>query len=176
MICVSIAESTAEACLKALKGLRFAEIRIDKIRGVSCDDVRAIFSGRCRLIATCRPGRIGDRKRLALLESAIWAGAAFVDIEHDATPALKASLTKTARAASCRVLISFHDFERTPPAPALERIIRHGLNAGADAVKIACRVRTPSDNARLLGLLDGDGRSSSSGWAPGARSPASSRR
>lgn len=155
MICVSIAEPTPEACIRAMKGLRFAEIRIDKIEGVKGDDIRRIFSRRLRLIATCRPGKIGDRKKLALLESAARAGAAFVDIEHNWKPSLKAALMKTARAAACRVLISFHDFEKTPPAPTLERIIRNGLEEGADVVKIACRVRSSSDNARLLGLLDG---------------------
>jgi 3-dehydroquinate dehydratase-1 len=155
MICVSIAEPTPEACLRAMKGLRFAEIRIDKIEGVKGDDIRRIFSRRVRLIATCRPGKIGDRKKLALLSAAVRAGAAFVDIEHDWNPSLKAVLIKTARAASCRVLMSFHDFERTPAAPALERIIRNGRAEGADVVKIACRVRSSSDNTRLLGLLDG---------------------
>lgn len=155
MICVSIAEPTLEACRRAMKGLPFAEIRIDRIDGVKGEDVRRIFSRPLRLIATCRPGKIGDRKKLALLKTAVRAGAAFVDIEHDWNPSLKATLRKTARAASCRVLVSFHDFEKTPPAPALERIIRNGLEEGADVVKIACRVRSSSDNARLLGLLDG---------------------
>jgi len=155
MICVSIAESTPGACLRALQGLDFAEIRIDKIDRVTCDDIRRIFSRRLRLIATCRPGKIGDRKKLALLKSAVRAGAEYVDIEHDADRALKSALMKTARVASCKVLMSYHDFEKTPPADVLERIIRKGFGEGADAVKIACRVRSASDNARLLGLLDG---------------------
>jgi len=155
MICVSIVEASPAACLRALKGLDFAEIRIDKIRGVEGDDIRRIFSQPVRLIATCRPGGICDRKKFGLLAAAVRAGAAYVDIEHDWTPSLKAALMAAAQAASCRILISFHDFEKTPPAPALERIIRNGFKAGADVVKIACRVRASSDNARLLGLLDG---------------------
>ena len=155
MICVSIAESTTEACLRALAGLDFAEIRIDALRAPSRADIRRIFSRRLRLIATCRPGRIADRERLALLGEAVRAGAAFVDVEHDADRALKAALMKAARASSCKVLMSYHDFEKTPARPALERIIEKGFREGADAVKIACRVRSAADNARLLGLLDG---------------------
>jgi 3-dehydroquinate dehydratase I len=154
MICVSIAESTSEACLRALAGLDFAEVRIDALQAPSRADIRRIFSRRLRLIATCRPGKIADRERLALLGEAVLAGAAFVDVEHDAARALKAALMKTARAADGKVLISYHDFEKTPARPVLERIIGKSFREGADAVKIACRVLSAADNARLLGLLD----------------------
>jgi len=155
MICVSIAESTPGACLRALKGLDFAEIRIDAFDAVGRDDIRRIFSRRTRLIAACRPGKFDDRKKLDLLRAAVRAGAAYLDIEHDLKPPLKTALMKTAWAASSKVLMSFHDFEKTPSAPALERIIGSCFREGADAVKIACRVRSAFENARLLGLLDG---------------------
>ena len=154
MICVSIAESTPEGCLRAMKGIGFAEIRIDKIAGVMGEDIRRIFSRPARLIATCRQGRIGDQKKFALLKAAVHAGAAFVDIELGWKESLGAALIETARSARCAVLISHHDFQKTPSRPALERIIRKSFEAGADVVKIACRVRSPADNARLLGLLD----------------------
>jgi 3-dehydroquinate dehydratase-1 len=155
MIYVSIAESTPERCLRAMNGVEFAEIRIDKIAGVIPGDVRKIFSRPGRLIATCRQGRIGDRKKFDLLTAAVHAGAAYVDIELGWDRALASALMETARSVRCRILVSHHDFERTPSRPALEGIIRRGFAAGGDAVKIACRVRRPADNARLLGLLDG---------------------
>jgi 3-dehydroquinate dehydratase I len=155
MICVSIAESTPAACLRALKGLDFAEVRIDAFDDVENADIRKIFSRPARLIATCRPGRFDDRTKLAFLETAVRAGASDVDIEHDFAPPLRARLIRTARAASVKVLMSFHDAAKTPPEPALERTIEKCLREGADAVKIACRVRVPADTARLLGLLDG---------------------
>jgi len=155
MICISLAESTPAACLRALQGLDFAEVRIDAFDDVDEADLRMIFSRKARLIATCRPGKFDDRKKLGLLGAAVQAGAAYVDIEHDWKPSLKTALMITARAASALVLMSFHDPAKTPPTAALERIIGNCLREGADAVKIACRVRSSADNARLLGLLDG---------------------
>ena len=43
MICVSLAEPTPERCLAALKGVSFAEIRLDRMR-TDEDGVVRIFS------------------------------------------------------------------------------------------------------------------------------------
>ena len=156
MICVSLAEPTPETCLSALAGIPFAEIRIDRMR-TDENGVRRVFSSHPRLIATCRPGRFSDPRRLALLRAAVAVGAAYVDIEVEAAAAYKRTLVREARGAGCRVIISHHDLEKTPPRREIEGVIRRCFASGADIAKIACRVRSPKDNARLLGLLD-DGR------------------
>lgn len=155
MICVSLAEPTPERCLAALKGLPFAEIRIDRMRADE-EGVRRIFSSHPNLIATCRPGRFSDARRLALLRAAVSAGAAFVDIEVGARASYKRTLLLEARRARCRVMVSHHDLEGTPPREDLEDLVDRCFTSGADIAKIACRVRSSKDNARLLGLLDDD--------------------
>ena len=154
MICVSIAERDLEQCLRAVKGIEFAEIRIDRIARPNVEVIRRIFSGPARFIATCRPGSIGDQKKFTLLRAAVSAGACFVDIELEWQDNLRAALIGIARAAGCKVIISHHDFEKTPGRADLDRTLRKCFEAGADIAKIACRVRRIKDNARLLGLLD----------------------
>lgn len=153
MICVSLAEPTAGACLRALEGVELAEIRLDKMR-IGPAGVRTIFSRHPRLIATCRPGALPEAKRRRLLFAAVEAGAAFVDIEIEADPRFRERLTAAARARNCRVILSHHDFRRTPPRAELEAAVDRAFASGADIAKIACRVRERRDNARLLGLLD----------------------
>lgn len=153
MICVSLAEPTPERCLAALKGLPFAEIRLDRMRTDEAGAAR-IFSGHPGLIATCRPGRFAEARRLALLRAAIAAGAAYVDIEVEAGASFKQTLVREARSAGCGLIVSYHDFNGTPPRKALEAIVDGCFASGADIAKIACRVRSLRDNARLLGLLD----------------------
>ncbi len=46
-----------------------------------------------------------------------------------------------------KVLLSIHDFRRTPPTPKLVRLPERG---GADAIKIAAVAQTIADSARLL--------------------------
>lgn len=153
MICVSLAEPTVSACLRALEGLKLAEIRLDRMR-LGVRGVQRIFSSPVRLIATCRPGRMPEAKRRRLLLAAIGAGAAFVDVELESAVETRRMIIRQAGEANCRVIVSYHDFERTPSRSRLEEIVARGFAAGADIVKIACLVRGPRDNARLLGLLD----------------------
>jgi 3-dehydroquinate dehydratase-1 len=75
-------------------------------------------------------------------------------VEIDAPAASRSAVVSAARSRGCTVIVSYHDYEGTPPRRALQRIIRRSLDAGADLIKIACRVRALADNATLLGLLD----------------------
>ena len=153
MICVSLAEPTAAACLRALEGIELAEIRLDKMR-IGPAGVRKIFSGHPRLIATCRPGGMPEGKRRRLLLTAVEAGAAFVDIEIEADAGFRERLIDAAHSRNRRVIISYHDFRRTPARAELEAVVNRAFAIGADIAKIACRVRGRRDTARLLGLLD----------------------
>lgn len=153
MICVSLAEPTAAACLRALEGIDFAEIRLDKMR-IGPGGVIKIFARHPHLIATCRAGGMSEEKRRRLLLSAIGAGAAFVDIELESETRFKEQIVRAARSAVCRVIVSYHNFDKTPPRADLEKTIELAFASGADIAKIACRVRARRDSARLLGLLD----------------------
>ena len=152
-ICVSLAEPTAEACLRAFEGVDLAEVRLDKMR-IGPAGVRKVFSAHPRLIATCRPGGMPEAKRRRLLLAAIEAGAAFVDIEIEADARFREELTGAAHARNRRVIISYHNFRKTPARAELEALVERAFAFGADIAKIACRVRERRDNARLLGLLD----------------------
>jgi len=113
MICATVAEKSVEECLEALKGLPFAEIRFDAMDTLP-RDLSPIFSGGSTLVATCRPGRLSDGERLALLMEAIGAGAAFVDVELDSDREYRERIVEKCRSKGCRVIISHHDYEQTP--------------------------------------------------------------
>jgi 3-dehydroquinate dehydratase-1 len=152
MICVSIAENSVDRCLKALNGLDLAEIRMEGMN-LTRSDIQSIFSQPVKLIATCRPGFIPDEKRMEHLLDAIHAGASYVDVEIESDGFWKKEVIKTARRRGCQVIISFHDYEKTPGLEMLKGAISRCFSEGADIAKIACMVRSEQDNARLLGLL-----------------------
>jgi 3-dehydroquinate dehydratase type I len=152
MICVSLGLPSVSECLEALSGVEFAEIRLDLME-VEVRDIPALFSAHKRLIAACRPGSKSRDMRKGLLLESIRCGAAFVDIEHDAEPGYRISLLLEAARAGSRVILSYHDYEGTPKTPALKSLIRRCFRLGAEYVKVACRADSPSDAARLLGLL-----------------------
>jgi 3-dehydroquinate dehydratase type I len=153
MICVSLSEPDLASCLAALRGLSFAEIRLDKSH-LSLQDVARLFSSHKKLIATCRPGGISDTARKELLLAAIDAGAAYVDVEVDSEAAFREEILTKARQKGCKVIVSFHDAHRTPDREELGARLEACFEAGADIAKVACKAQSDRDNARLLGLLD----------------------
>ncbi len=156
MICVSIADCTATECLKALAGCKAAEIRLETISKIDETAVKWIFGSKAKIVATCRPGKMPDEKRKKLLLAAIGAGAAYVDVEVDAPDEYKEEIVEAANAKGCEVIVSFHDHEKTPVREELEQTIDWCFNSGADIAKIACKVNSKADAARLLGLLDSE--------------------
>ena len=95
------------------------------------------------------PGTTGSLRRSWLEKFLPVAGA--VDIELRCARSCQPLLAAAARRGAMRV-VSFHDFVKTPRLPALRRIVRSAVTAGADTVKIATRLRGPADLALLLQL------------------------
>lgn len=150
MLCVSLANLDFDRCKAALRELELAEIRLDKL-DFTRRQLGEIFSLPVKLVATCRPGGFHETERETLLLDAISHGAAFVDIEIEAPASFKQAIIAAARKKKCRVIISYHDFEKTPPAAALKEIIARCFADGADIAKIACLVRSEADCARKIG-------------------------
>ena len=154
-ICVSLAEPSVDACLTALEHVDFAEIRLERIL-LAPGDVQRLFSSHPALIATCRPGERPDIERQRLLVDAIEAGAKFIDVELESDGCYREGLIARARSRGCWVIVSFHDYEKTPDRPVLEGLVSACFEAGADIAKIACLARSHRDAARLISILDTD--------------------
>lgn len=88
-----------------------------------------------------------EKERLALFK-ALLPKVGAVDIELSSHSILK-EVVRAARAARRTVIVSFHDFKKTPDAGHLARILRKGKAAGADIVKIAAFARNIKDVQRL---------------------------
>lgn len=152
MICVSLGNIKVRDCLKLLPRLEMAEIRLDLME-ISLKDIGYLFSSHPCLIATCRQGKYPQEERRRFLLEAVEAGAAYVDLDLESDESLRPEIRLKTQASGCRLLLSFHDFHKTPAAFELHNIIDRAFKLGADLAKIACFSQTPRDNARLLGLL-----------------------
>ena len=139
------------------RGERFLELRLDLL------DDPASGAGVIRrilrrypdtiLLATCRRRQNGGglraniERQIEILDAAVAAGAALVDIEIETAEGAPQSLDRFR--GRVRLIISYHDFDRTP---ALNRAIRRLEKVPADIYKLATMARKPSDNARMLAL------------------------
>ncbi len=154
MICVCIAETSVLDCLKALRGIEFAEVRLEKVKGITPEKVKTIMSSSARIVATCRPeGGMSDKKREQILAAAIDNGATFIDLEIESEEGYRKGLADAARRKGCGIIISYHNYELTPPSEELKKIIGDCFKAGADIAKIACQANSQQDNARLMDLI-----------------------
>jgi 3-dehydroquinate dehydratase/shikimate dehydrogenase len=108
-------------------------------------------------IATCRRAAGGGRfagdagDELRWLARAREAGCAWCDLELETVQKLPGHSVQAAREAGVPrlVLLSVHDFQRTP---ALPLSLETGVYGQADAVKIAAQARRLGDGLRLLRL------------------------
>src|SRR3989442_9606967 len=162
-VCAVVAASTARDAMRQLREARrytkTIELRLDWLRS---DRERTNFLGALRrhsrkrliLLATCRrilgggklPG--GAQAELYWLSQAREAGCKWCDLEIETLRELPGQSARSLPVPP-KILLSFHDFERTPLLP--QRFL-HARRGEADAIKIAARARTISDSLRLLHL------------------------
>ncbi len=143
-----------------IEGTDIAELRIDQFKDITLGNIVDVIGKVKRLslpvIGTIRPKKEGGRrnisssKRLKLFKK-ISPLVDAVDIELSSRKILSKviSLAKSGRKA---VIVSYHNFTKTPPLSFLTRKIISAKKKGADIVKISTRVNSQEDFLRLLRL------------------------
>jgi 3-dehydroquinate dehydratase type I len=98
----------------------------------------------------------GDEEaRVRILEEAVRLGVDYVDIEMSSERSFIQNLMiqKKARRRKTKVILSFHDFRRTPSRGDLQKLYDRMARWGADVVKIATFAQSWEDNLNVLGLI-----------------------
>ena len=137
-ICGCIAGKNPELQIKKAieNGASLIELRLDLIPKSNISSLIKL-SG-IPVIAT-------DRKNKNNLIKAIEAGCDYIDIEIESIE--KEKLIKKAKKAGCKIILSMHDFDKTPKKINTDK-------EKADLLKIATKVKSLDDSKRLLDLLE----------------------
>ena len=142
----------------AAAGIDVHELRVDRFPGADPEDVArrvAAFAGRTTLLTVRSAGEGGDWRgpealRLALFRRLVpMVGG--VDVELSAGP-LVPEVVALARGEGRVVVVSFHDFGRTPSTGELEDVVGRAVEAGADHVKVSTLATGTDDVSRLAAL------------------------
>src|ERR1051326_4410750 len=105
----------------------------------------------CTLLATCRRhqnhGKFNGsiEEQFAILDLAVRNGAHAIDIEIETAEAAQERLSQFR--GRVQVIVSYHNFEATPP---MDAVMHRVMRVPADAYKVVTTARKPSDNARVL--------------------------
>ena len=158
-LCIPIVEKTVEKALVAIKetnGLAdLIELRVDYLKRVN---LAPLLENRQKpFIVTNRREEEGgkykgeERKRLSVLQEAIDLGGDYIDVELATERSFLQSLIRNK--GGTQVILSFHDFHRTPSLKELEKLFDQMIRLGADVIKIVPFARSWEDNLSILSLI-----------------------
>ncbi len=155
MNCLSIVFESVDKSIEAVKGFEIVEYRLDKINFAG--RIKDLFSVKVQTVATYKPvAGVSDSDRISALKQSIDAGATYIDIEIENHEAYKSELIDYARAKGTKIIISYHDYVKTPLSRELEQLLSWAGEYNPDIIKIACMVNDKKDSARLMSLYDSD--------------------
>lgn len=151
--CVVISEQNIKKAIAILNRFSMAEVRLDLCQfGIS--HIREIFSSSTPAIATYRESdpTIASKEKMDSLKIAMENGARYIDLEYQLNAEQRVELMSIAKNYQVKVIISYHDFEKTPDEATLNDIINQCNNFNAYLIKIATKVNFRDDCFRLFNL------------------------
>ena len=158
-LCIPVVETTIGKALIAIKKANrladLIELRVDYLRNL---ELPLLLQNRKKpFIVTNRRKEEGgqyrgeERKRLGVLQEAIDLGADYIDVELATQRPWLQDLVRNKR--GTQVILSFHDFRRTPSLKELQRISWQMIQLGADVIKVVPFARSWEDNLKILSLI-----------------------
>ncbi len=158
-LCIPIVETTVRKALVAIKQANpradLIELRVDYL-----DRVNLAPLLQCRekpLIVTHRREEEGgnykgeETERLAVLKEAIDLEGDYIDVELATERSFLRRLIKNK--GGTQVILSFHDFQRTPSPKELQRLFGQMVRLGADVIKMVSFARFWEDNLSILSMI-----------------------
>ncbi|BAP63585.1 type I 3-dehydroquinate dehydratase [Methanococcus maripaludis] len=161
MICIPVIdEDVSDAINSAKEALKYGDIvefRIDLLNDVNFEDIEE-FS-KIPSIITIRAEWEGgawkksNEERIELLKHAIKNNAKFIDIELKEEKNLELVKYRNEIGSTTKIIVSYHDFEKTPEIDELIDVVEKELKIG-DIAKFATFAHSKEDNLKILNLMN----------------------
>lgn len=174
--CVSIAETTPTNTKKTLKialsKSDFVEVRLDflKIEQIP-KTLEIIKKDLDRIVCTLRPKTEGgkfpgnEKERIAILKLIAEYNPFLLDVEFN-TLKKNSDLTKYLKSTKTKLLVSWHDFKKTPSSSELKKKIEQ-MGKYSSNVKIVSTAKSTEDSTRMLELYNKKGKNNLISFAMG---------
>jgi len=159
--CVSIAETTPKKLLQtlriALKKSDYVEIRFDFLKAEHVPQVlESVKKDLKKIVCTLRPKTEGgkfagkEKERLSILKLIAEYNPFLLDIEFNTMKQNK-NLVKYLKTTKTKLLISGHDFKKTPSLTELKKKLNQ-MSKFSSNVKIVTTAKSTEDSTRVLQL------------------------
>jgi 3-dehydroquinate dehydratase-1 len=165
--CVSIAEKTPQKLKQvlkiALKKSDYVEVRFDflKIEQIP-NAIEIIKKDLNKIVCTLRPKTEGgkflgnEKERIAIIKLIAEYNPFLLDIEFN-TLKKNSSLVKYLKSTKTNLLVSWHDFKKTPNSTELKKKLNQ-MSKFSSNVKIVCTAKSTNDSTRMLELYSKKGK------------------
>ena len=174
--CISIAEKTPNKIKQTLKiGLKksdYAEVRLDFLKVEDIPDALEIIKNDMnRIVCTLRPKTEGgkfpgsEKERIAILKLISEYTPFYLDVEFN-TLRKNASLVKYLKTTKTKLLVSWHDFKKTPNAAELKNKMKQ-ISKFSSNIKIVSTAKSTDDSTRMLELYSKKGKNNLISFAMG---------
>ena len=165
--CISIAENTPKKLKQTLKiALRksdYVEIRFDFLKAEQIPQVlENVKKDLKKIVCTLRPKSEGgkfdgnERERISILKLIAEYNPFLLDVEFN-TMKKEKSLVKYLKMTKTNLLISGHDFKKTPNLTELKKKLNQ-MSKYSSNVKIVTTAKTTDDSTRVLQLYNKKGK------------------
>jgi len=159
--CVTIAEKTPKKfdsiLKKALKKSDYAELRFDFLKPIQIPDALELVKKKLRrCVCTLRPSSEGgkfqgnEKERISILKLIAEYHPFLLDIEFNTLRKNK-TLHNYVKKTKTDILVSWHDFKKTPSIPALKNMNKQMIKF-SKFVKIVTNAKTINDSSNILSL------------------------
>lgn len=166
-ICASLMHSSTKDFLSSLEkagklGIELAEIRADGLKNQSKKNIKKLLreireKTNAEIIFTLRKKEEGgkfrgsEKERLGIIKACLASGDFdFIDIELSAEKKALKEIAQKAKEKGIKLIISFHDFKKTPSKKKMLGTIKSEFDAGASIAKLAVKANSKEDVLKLL--------------------------
>ncbi|MGY5150789.1 MAG: type I 3-dehydroquinate dehydratase [Candidatus Nitrosopumilus sp. bin_6a] len=174
--CVSVAEYTPIKTKKILKiallKSDFAEVRFDFLKKEQIPETLEIIKKELnKTVCTLRPKTEGgkfsgnEKERIAILKLIAEYNPFLLDVEFN-TLKRNGDLVKYLKSTKTKLLVSWHDFKKTPNSSELKKKINQ-MSKFSSNVKIVCTAKSTDDSTRMLELYSKKGKTNLISFAMG---------
>ena len=174
--CVSIAETSPKKIRiklkEALKKSDYVEVRLDFLKKEQVPNTLEIIKKDLnKIVCTLRPKTEGgkfegsEKERISIIKLISEYNPYLLDIEYNTLKKNK-ELLKYLKSTKTKLLVSWHDFKKTPKTTELQNKIKQ-MSKFSCNVKIVSTAKSTDDSTRMLGLYNKRGKNNLISFAMG---------
>jgi 3-dehydroquinate dehydratase/shikimate dehydrogenase len=152
-ICESFYAENLSSLTKSLGEIKqLGEWRFD-LSKLSLEEIKIVKEKSPKpLIFTCRRADFTKEYRFKAYQQAILLGFEYIDLDMSIDLPILMNLSNLLAKSSCRLILSYHNFQQTPTSHELEKLYAQSTNFNPDIFKVATLVHSDDDINRLLSL------------------------